>query len=199
MKKSSLAEEIVLVCRRLYEKGLIAGADGNVSARDPALGHILITPSGAHKGFLEESDLLTIDLDGRVLAGEGRPSSEVSLHLGIYRSDPSTNAIVHTHPPWTMGLSLSGRGMLPHLMIEARMILGDVMEVPFYPPGSQALADAVVAVIKNGPVQILSHHGAISRGRTLKQAFELMECLEHNAKIKAISHMLGDITPLPMD
>lgn len=197
MKSSTIAEGMVSVCRRLYEKGLIAGADGNVSARDPVSGNILITPSGVHKGFLREADLLTVDLEGHVLAGEGRPSSELSMHLGIYRADSSANAIVHTHPPWAMALSLSGRGFLPHCMIEAEMLLGDIAEVPFYQPGTQALADAVVAVLKNGPVQILAHHGAVSRGAALQQAFELMECLEHNAQIKAISHMLGGAIPLP--
>lgn len=197
MTMGSLAQDIVNVCRRLYEKGLIAGADGNVSAMDPVSGNILITPSGVHKGFLREADLLTVDLEGHVLAGNGRPSSEFLMHLGIYRADNLANAVVHTHPPWAMALSLSGRGFLPHCMIEAKMLLGDIAEVPFYQPGTQALADAVVAVLKNGPVQILAHHGAISRGKTLQQAFELMECLEHNAQIKAISHMLGGAMPLP--
>lgn len=197
MTMRSLAEEIVIVCRRLYEKGLIAGADGNVSAKDPVSGNILITPSGVHKGFLCADDLLCIRPDGEVLAGKGRPSSELSMHLGIYRADEDAKAVVHTHPPWTMALSLSGRGLLPHSMIEARMLLAHVVEVPFFPPGTQELANAVVSAIKSGPVQILSHHGAVSRGASLQQAFELMECLEHNARIQALSHILGGPASLP--
>lgn len=197
MTTMSLADGIVSICRRLYEKGLIAGADGNVSAKDPVSGKIFITPSGVHKGFLCADDLLVVQANGELIEGKGRPSSELSMHLGIYRADPSAMAVVHTHPPWTMALSLSGRGLLPHSMIEAAILLGHVVEVPFLPPGTQELANAVVAAIKNGPVQILAHHGAISRGATLQQAFELMECLEHNAKIQAFSHLLGGPAPLP--
>lgn len=198
MSTNDIAEEIVFVCRRLYEKGLIAGADGNVSARDPASGHILITPSGVHKGFLKKDELLLLNADGAVLKGKGRPSSELAVHLEIYRADSSANAVVHTHAPWAMALSLSGRGLLPHSMIEAEMLLGRVVEVPFYLPGSQELADAVVLAIKNGPVQLLAHHGAISRGATLRQAFELMECLEHNARIQALAHLLGGARAVPI-
>ncbi len=197
MMTGALVEAIVTVCHRLYEKGLIAGADGNVSAKDPVSGNILITPSGVHKGFLCVDDLLVVHSNGEVLEGKGRPSSELSMHLGIYRADASTMAVVHTHPPWTMALSLSGRGLLPHSMIEAAMLLSNVVEVPFLPPGTQELANAVVAAIKNGPVQILAHHGVVSRGATLQQAFELMECLEHNAKIQALSHLLGGPALIP--
>lgn len=194
-KNSQLADLrrlTALVCRLLYEKGLIAGADGNVSVRLENR-FILTTPAGIHKGLLSENDLILVDEKGDLIGGISsgrRPSSELPLHLAIYRHDPGAMAVVHTHAPWTMALSLAGIGLTPHLMIEGKMLLGEVPIVGYAPPGSEALAEAVVAVLDKGPAQILAHHGAITRGPSLMKAFELMECLEHNAKITALAKLL---------
>jgi len=197
---SGFRSEVIKVCRQLYNKGLIAAADGNVSVRLSG-GDILITPGGVHKGFLREEDLVMLDSEGRIFKGqEGHhPSSELAMHMAIYRQDPGTMAIVHTHPPWTLALSLSGYQLLPHLLIEGLMFLGDVSIVPFEMPGTKALARAVVAVSHKGPVQILAHHGAVTRGPTLWKAFELMECLEHTCRITALAKMLGEPKSLPLN
>jgi len=193
---SGLRLQVIRVCRQLYNRGLIAAADGNVSVRLSG-GDILITPSGVHKGFLNEADLIVVDSEGHVLNGPGRPSSEIVMHMAIYRQDPDARAVVHTHPPWTLALNLSGNQLLPHLLIEGRMFLGEVAVVPFERPGTDALAHAVVDALCKGPVQILAHHGAITRGPTLWRAFELMECLEHAARITALAKMLGEPALLP--
>jgi len=193
---SDLRPEVIKVCRQLYNKGLIAAADGNVSVRLSG-GDILITPSGVHKGFLNEADLVVVDSEGHVLKGLGRPSSELVMHMAIYRQDLGATAVVHTHPPWTLALSLSGNQLSPHLLIEGEMFLGEVTMVPFEMPGTEALARAVVDALHKGPAQILAHHGAITRGPTLWKAFELMECLEHTSRITALAKMLGEPMPLP--
>ena len=193
---SELRLQVIKVCRQLYNKGLIAAADGNVSVR-LAGGDILITPSGVHKGFLNEADLVAVDSKGHVLKGLGRPSSELVMHIAIYQQDPEAMAVVHTHPPWTLALSLSGNQLLPHLLVEGKMFLGDVTIVPFERPGTEALARAVVDALHKGPAQILAHHGAVTKGPTLWKAFELMECLEHTSCITALAKMLGEPAPLP--
>ncbi len=193
---SDLRPEVIKVCRQLYNKGLIAAADGNVSVRLSG-GDILITPSGVHKGFLNEADLVVVDSEGHVLKGLGRPSSELVMHTAIYRQDPGATAVVHTHPPWTLALSLSGNQLSPHLLIEGKMFLGEVTIVPFEMPGTEALARAVVDALHKGPAQILAHHGAVTRGPSLWKAFELMECLEHTSRITALAKMLGEPMPLP--
>jgi L-fuculose-phosphate aldolase len=193
---SGLRLQVIKVCRQLYNKGLIAAADGNVSVR-LAGGDILITPSGVHKGFLNEADLVVVDSEGHVLKGLGRPSSELVMHLAIYQQDPGAMAVVHTHPPWTLALSLSGNQLLPHLLIEGKMFLGDVTIVPFERPGTEALARAVGDALHKGPAQILAHHGAVTKGPTLWKAFELMECLEYTSRITALAKMLGEPVPLP--
>jgi L-fuculose-phosphate aldolase len=193
---SDLRPEVIKVCRQLYNKGLIAAADGNVSLRLSG-GDILITPIGVHKGFLNESDLVVVDSKGYVLKGLGRPSSELIMHTAIYRQYPGAMAVVHTHPPWTLALSLSGNQLLPHLLIEGKMFLGEVTIVPFEKPGTEALARAVVDALHKGPAQILAHHGAVTMGPTLWKAFELMECLEHISRITALAKILGEPVPLP--
>ena len=102
-------DQIVRVCRRMYERGTIAGTDGNVSVR---LGEeqLLITPSGVHKGDLAQEDLVVADLTGapvRAAAGR-RPSSEILMHLLCYRARPDVNAVVHAHPIHAVALAVSG-------------------------------------------------------------------------------------------
>ena len=188
---SDLRPQVIKICRQLYNKGLIAAADGNVSVRLSG-GRVLITPGGLHKGFLNERDLVTVDSEGYVIEDSGRQaSSELPMHMAIYEHDPDAMAVVHTHPPWTLALSLSGHGLSPHLLVEARVLLGDVALVPFERPGTEALAIAVVNAMRRGPAQILAHHGAVTRGPTLWKAFELMECLEHTSRTVALARMLG--------
>jgi L-fuculose-phosphate aldolase len=193
---SDLRPEVIKVCRQLYNKGLIAATDGNVSVR-LSQGDILITPGGVHKGFLNESDLVVVDSEGHVLKGLGRPSSELVMHMAIYQKYSEARAVVHTHPPWTLALSLSGSELLPHLLFEGHMFLGEVTIVPFEKPGTEALACAVRDVMHKGPVQILAHHGAVTMGPTLWKAFELMECLEHTSRITALAKMLGEPMSMP--
>ncbi len=190
-----LRESMVLVCKLLYTKGLIAGADGNVSVRASRHGPVLITPSGSHKGLLSADEIVMADDAGNVLKGEGRPSSELPLHLAVYRRDPECMAIVHTHAPWTMALSLTGLGLSPHLTAEGMILLGDVPVVRYEPPGSHLLAEAVIEVLGRSRAHILANHGAITRGESLMKAFELMECLEHNAKITYLARLLAGSAP----
>jgi L-fuculose-phosphate aldolase len=196
LEENRIRRQIIEVCRRLYDKGLIAATDGNVSVR-LSDGSILVTPSGRHKGFLNESDLIVIDQKGHVLDGDGRPSSESAMHLAIYKEDPDSMAVVHTHPPWTLALSLSDRWLSSHFLIESKIFLGKIGIVPFRMPGTEALAQEVAKALHQGPVQILAHHGAVTRGTSLWEAFNLMECLEHSSRIVALARMLGEPEPLP--
>lgn len=194
-KDSKLRTQVINVCKQLYYKGLIAASDGNVSVRLSG-GEILITPSGVHKGFLSETDLVLVNSEGRIIEGSGMPSSELLMHIAIYKQDSKSMAVVHTHPPWTLALSLAGNKLLPHLLIEGQMFLGDVTVVPFERPGTEAFARTVADALNKGPAQILAHHGAVTKGSTLWKAFELMECLEHVAHITAMANILGKPVPL---
>jgi len=185
-----LKHQVIVICRQLYEKGLLAGADGNLSVK-LGTNSILTTPTGAHKGFITKEELVITDLAGNVTEGTGRPSSELAMHVAIYEADPACRAIVHTHAPYALALSLSNRPFDSSRLAETELILGEVVEVPYAPPGTPELARAVAACTDRGPVQILARHGAVSRGKTLMEAFQLMECLEHNARILVMAELLG--------
>ena len=198
LTEDELRPQVIEICRRLYDKGLIAATDGNVSVR-LSNGDILVTPSGTHKGFLNEADLLIIDPRGHVLKGCRRPSSELAMHMAIYQGNPEIMAVVHTHPPWTLALSLSGHWPSSHFLIESKLFLDKVSIVPFERPGTEALAQEVAKALHLGPVQILAHHGAVTSGPSLWEAFNLMECLEHTSRIVGLARMLGEPEPLPED
>src|SRR5690348_3088552 len=111
------AEQIVLVCRRLYERGLVAGPDGNVSVRLED-GSILVTPSGMSKVDVTVEDLVTVDADGAVIAGRRGPSSELRMHLRIYRRRPDVHAVVHAHPPTATGFAVAGYSFVAPVLPE---------------------------------------------------------------------------------
>ncbi len=182
---------IIKVTSLLYQKGLIAGADGNVSLRLSTEGPVLITPSGCHKGLLTPEDILTVGLDGEVINGNGRPSSELWMHLFIYSRIPEAMAIVHAHPPWTLALDLAGLNPSQHVLAEGYHFLGKIPVVGFYPPGSKDLANKVANVATNAKVIVLEQHGAVTWARTLESALCLMESLEHESKVMVITQAIA--------
>jgi L-fuculose-phosphate aldolase len=187
--------EIVAVCRRLYERGLIAGPDGNVSVR-VAPDRILVTPSGISKVDLEEGNLVELSLDGTKLSGEGAPSSEVAMHLRAYRVRPDVAAVVHAHPPVATGFSVAGEtitdGVLPEIILQ----VGTVPLVPYATPGTEAVPDAMAPFLPNHDAFLLANHGATTLGRTLGEAHQRMESLEHAAKILLTARRLGCVNAL---
>ena len=193
------AMEIVRVCRRLYERGLVAGQDGNVSVRLGA-DRLLVTPAGASKGELRADELVEVDLDGAPLRpARGRPSSELRMHLRIYRERPDVGAVVHAHPPTATGFGVAGEDLLAPVLPEVMVLLGGVPLVPFAPPGGDALADAVAAHVASHDAVLLANHGATTLGPTLAVAHQRMESLEHAACILLTARLLGRVTELTDD
>ena len=177
--------EIVEVCRRLYERGLIAGQDGNVSVRIAA-DRVLVTPAGMSKVDLRASDLVELKLrDGHVAPSRrGRAaSSEVQLHLAAYAIRPDIGAVVHAHPPIATGFAVAGEGIEHPLLSELKYGTGTVPLVPYAPPGSEALADRAAEFLRSHDVVLLAHHGAVAVGPELLLAHQRMESLEHAARI----------------
>jgi L-fuculose-phosphate aldolase len=185
----------VLVCRRLYERGLIAGAEGNVSVRLPS-GNILITPAGVAKIDVKPTDLVVLDpSDGRV-AGPGRPSSELGMHLRIYECRPDVGAVVHAHPPLATALGVAGEDLMEAVLPEIVILTGGVPLVPYATPGSVALADAIEPFLEQHDAFLMANHGATSFGTDLSTAHARMESLEHAARILLAARMLGRVTSL---
>lgn len=190
MTGAGAARQVVAWCRRLWERGLIAGVDGNVSVRLSA-DRVLVTPSGLPKADLRVPDLVEVTASGRVVRGRRRPTSELDLHLRIYRAAPGARAVVHAHPPTATGFAAAGRPVPTDILPETAVLLGDVPLVPYATPGTPALGDRVEPMVAGRVALLLANHGAVTWGATLAEAGTRMECLEHAARIVAAAEAVG--------
>ena len=187
--------EIIRICRRLYERGLIAGQEGNVSARLPD-GNVLITPAGASKVDLHEADLVVVSPTGQRVAGSGRPSSELGMHLRIYQLRRDARAVVHAHPPFATALAVAGEDLMAPVLPEVVVQTGGVPLVPYATPGTPALAAAIEPFLSRHDAFLMANHGATSFGSTLSIAHQRMETLEHAARIVFLARVLGRVSML---
>jgi L-fuculose-phosphate aldolase len=185
------------VCRRLYDRNMLAAADGNVSYR-VSDDLILITPSGLAKAFIGPEKMALINLAGDVL--EGNPSGERQMHLEIYRSTPLARAVVHAHPPHAVAWSLA-RPELKELPCEhlGEVILGagHIPFVPYARPGTAAMGGELRKFLPDTRAMILSRHGAVTWGESLDEAINGMERVEHSAQMLWLAESLGGSKPLP--
>ncbi|MBI1809085.1 MAG: class II aldolase/adducin family protein [Gemmatimonadetes bacterium] len=186
---------VVQVCRRLYERGLIAGQDGNVSVR-LASGAVLMTPAGMSKVDVRPQDLVEVALDGRRLRGRGQPSSEAQLHLALYAARSDVGAVVHAHPPVATGFAVAGESLPYDALAELVYNVGPVPLVPFAMPGTAAVGTTAAAAMRHADAALLANHGAVTVGATLVQAHQRMESLEHAARIVLAARQIGRVTAL---
>ena len=186
-RSSGTGQEIIRYARLLYRNRLIAGADGNLSIRlDDE--RILVTASGVHKGLMGHEGLIVVDKEGKQRAGIGQASTEVPMHLAIYEKVEDAKAIIHAHAPWATAASLKRDRLDLSDLAEARLLFPEVKVVPFLPPGSNELAQAAARAAAENKIFILKAHGVVAWGKNLKEAFCLIEALEHNLKITALSN-----------
>ncbi|MDX1622796.1 MAG: class II aldolase/adducin family protein [Gemmatimonadota bacterium] len=189
-----IRREIVAVGRRLYERGLVAGSEGNVSVR-PGGGRLVTTPSGACKGFLEPADLVVTDLEGRPLEA-GRPSSELKMHLEIYRRRDDVRAVVHAHPPTATGFAIAGRPLDECVVPEVIATLGMVPIVPYGTPSTAEVAERIAPYVPAHDALLLANHGAVTYGPELERAVNAMESIEQAARSLLVAHQLGEVRRL---
>ena len=195
MHRAELSHEIVRCCRRLWQLGLIAAGDGNVSVRYRA-DRLLVTPRGLLKSDLAPDDLAETDLDGGHIRGSRRATTELDLHLRVYRRRPDCGAVVHAHPPTASGFAVAGEGLPDDVLPEITLLMGAVPLVPYATPGTPALGDAVEPFLAANQAVLLANHGALAWGDDLAQARIRMESLEHAARILLIARGLGQVTRL---
>ena len=189
------ADAIVRVCRRLYERGLVAGPDGNVSVRLDD-GSILVTPSGMSKVDVTAKDLVVVDADGKRISGQRQASSELRMHLRIYQRRADVRAVVHAHPPTATGFAVAGHSFVAPVLPEVILQMGSVPLVRYATPGTDALADNFEPFVKEHDAFLMANHGATTIGATLELAHQRMESLEHAAKILFAARSLGRVNEL---
>ncbi len=191
-----LKQEIVCICRMLHRKNYLAATDGNVSVR---LGEdrLLTTPSGVHKGLMEADQIITVDLQGRVLAGEGRPTSEIRMHLLAYELRPEVAAVVHAHLPYATACTLAGIDLLEPILPEVVITLGGIPTAPYATPGTEEVPAAIRDYLRQYDAILLSRHGAMTVGWDVRDAYNKMEKLEHTARVVLAARLQGVLSPLP--
>jgi L-fuculose-phosphate aldolase len=192
---SKQREEIVRYGRMLHERGFVAAMDGNLSVR---LGNdrILVTPTCVSKGAMRPADMVIVDSEGRKVAGRRNVTSEIGMHLLIYRMRPDIQAIVHAHPPTATGFAAAGLALTEPLVCEVVMGLGCIPLARYGTPGTSELAKTLEPFVPQYDAILMSNHGVVAYGDTLEHAYMKMETVEHFAQIALVTHLLGRQQPL---
>lgn len=187
--------DIIETGRRVYQQGYVASNDGNISCRIDE-DRILTTPTGMSKGFLELQDLVVVDMEGKKVSGEKNPSSEIGMHIFLYRERPDCRSVVHAHPPTATGFSVAGIPLTECVLPEVIITLGAIPIVDYGTPGGPEISEPIRKWVKDYDAYLLENHGATTIGTNVMNAYYKMETLEHFAKILLVARQLGGANTL---
>ncbi len=182
---------IVETGRKMLASNLVTGTWGNISCRVEGESLIAVTPSGMEYDTLQTSDIVVLDMDGKVVSGDRRPSTELPMHLHIYKNREDVNAIVHTHSTYATALACAHRPVAPIVEELVQVVGGDVRVAKYALPGTSELADNVLTAARSRQAALLANHGMVGMGRTLRETFRICEIVEKASKILILSHMVG--------
>jgi L-fuculose-phosphate aldolase len=186
----SFRREIVRIGKLLHQRGYIAACDGNISVRLDQQ-RVLVTPTGMSKGAMQSSDLVIVDMEGRKLKGRREVTSEIGMHLLIYRMRPDVGGVVHAHPRTATGFAAAGIPLDKPLVCEVVIGLGQIPLAPYGTPGTPELARTLEPLVPDYDAILMANHGVVSYGSDLQSAYMKMETVEHFAQITLITRMLG--------
>lgn len=189
--KSDNVKSVIKVSKYLFKRKLVSGKAGNVSARfkDNGMDVVAITPTMKSLGSLKEEDVILLDMSGNNLT-KGTPSSEINLHLSIYKEKDDIGGIVHTHSPFATGFAFSDK-RIKRLEGFGKITSPYLADIDYIKPGTQKLADSAAKALKDEDVLILKKHGVVSTGESVNEACSLAEFVEDIAKTQFISHTLN--------
>ena len=190
-----LRRELVRFGRWLSRLGCMPGTAGNLSVRLDE-GRLLVTPTGMSKFLLRASDMVIVDLEGRMISGSRKVTSEIGMHLAIYAMREDISAVIHAHPPIATGFACAGRGLEEVLCQEAVMALGAVPLAGYATTGTGEVAASLAPFVRGHEAILMANHGAVTYGGDLLEAFLRMETVEHLAHIELVAHQLGSARPL---
>ncbi len=196
-----LAQALCVACARLHARGLLSGAEGNLSVR-LSNGNLLITPSGVDKATMSPNSVISLNADGTLRHAAGtindsardtvhRPSSEVGLHVACYAARPDARAVIHAHPPVATGFATAGCPIPADVLPEVPVVIGPIALVPYARPGTPALAEAMQLFLADHEVFLLANHGVTVLGTSLSDAMLRMESVEQAARIVLVARLLG--------
>ena len=181
-KYARLKEDIVEVGRRIYNLGFVAANDGNISVR-VGDDEILTTPTGVSKGFMNPDMIIRVDMAGNKLEGKLKPSSELKLHLEVYKQRPDVRAVLHAHPPVATAFAVAGIPLDKPVLPEIVISLGRIPTAKYATPSTEELPASVRPYLEDHDAVLLENHGALTVGSNLFNALFKMEQIEHFAKI----------------
>lgn len=193
--EETLRRELVRFSRWIARLGFAPGTCGNLSARLDSE-RLLVTPTGMSKRLVQPDDIITVDLEGNLLAGSRKATSELNMHLAIYNLRDDIHAVVHSHPPIATAFACSGRGLDEHLCQESIMTLGAVPLASYATTGTDEVASSLAPFIPAHEAILMENHGAVTYGSNLLEAFLRTETLEHLAEVALACHQIGSPRPL---
>ena len=188
--EEQLRADIVEAGRRMDARGYVASNDGNISTRLDK-DRLLTTPKSVPKGYMTPDMMVIVDYEGRKLSGDRDASSELPMHLEIYRNRPDVNAVVHAHPPTATGFATAGVPLTRAVLAEVVTTLGSIPIAEYGTPSTAELPAAVRKYIKAHDGMLLANHGAVTCGKDVMSAYYKMETIEHFAKISLVARLLG--------
>lgn len=197
MEESQARKLIVEVGKLLYDRSYVVSSDGNVSIRLDE-NRVLATPTMTCKGRMTEDCLAITDMDGKPL-NDKKASSELAMHLLIYKMRPDIKSVCHAHPPHGTAFAVAGMAIDAPILSEVILTLGCVPLAAYGTPSTSELTDAMVPYVEHHNALLMANHGAVAYGTDLWQAYDRLETLEHTAKIAILSRALGGANDLPND
>lgn len=196
--ENEIKEQMCEIGKRVWDRGMIAANDGNFSVKINE-NEILCTPTGVSKGYMKPNMICKVDLDGNILYADGKykPSSEVKMHLRVYKKRPDVNAVVHAHPLYATSYAIAGIPLTKQIMPESTLALGEVPIAKYGLPSTSEVPDSIEPFLDSYDAVLLENHGALSWGADLITAYYKMESLEFYAQLSHITQSLGGAKELP--
>lgn len=192
MNEYKIKEQICEIGRRLYAKGFAAANDGNITYRLNDK-EILCTPTMVSKGYMKPEDICKVDYNGKQIAGTRKRTSEVLLHLVVYKLNPNINAVVHCHPPHATAFAVAHEPIPKCILPEVEVFLGEVPIAKYETPGDQRFADTIAPYVKDCNTILLANHGTVTFGPTLENAYFNTEIIDAYCRILILSKLLGRV------
>ena len=193
-----IKKEICEVGHKLWAKGFVAANDGNISVKISE-NEYYCTPTGVSKGDLTPDMIIKVDKDGKKLEGKLNPSSEIKMHMRVYRERPDVTAVVHAHPPVATAFTVADIDLDQYILPEAVLTIGDVPTCDYGTPSTMEIPDSLDPYIQNHDAFLLRNHGALTVGCNLQKAFFVMEEVEFNAVICKHAMDLGAVHEISSD
>jgi L-fuculose-phosphate aldolase len=192
MNERQLKEQMCEIGRRLYQRGFAAANDGNITVRLNER-EILCTPTMVSKGYMKPEDICKVDYEGKQLAGTRKRTSEVLLHLVVYKLNPGIQAVVHCHPPHATAFAVAHEPIPKCILPEVEVFLGEVPIARYETPGGQGFADTIAPYVKDCNTILLANHGTVTFGPTLENAYFNSEIIDAYCRILILSKVLGRV------